>query len=137
MSLEHPGPGFNGTLGRVGQKANLLDLEMFVRGYESCLLDAYGEKRAEDEWLDFIEYLRHEGLFPTEGWAAKISQQNQYSEDCFEYFRELLHKYLVLRMPDWFIEFNCSAQPSPWHNVNGPRSQDIRLKKHIVAVNKA
>lgn len=132
MALEHPGPGFNGVLGQVGEYASILDLEHFVTGYRSCIFDLVESEENRDDWAGFLEWLRAKGYYPTMGWAMKIFEESQGdSHTSFVRFSELLFEYLELKIPNWFIEFNSVEQPSVWRNVKGSRIKDIRIKKHI------
>ncbi|TQV71003.1 hypothetical protein FLL45_22000 [Aliikangiella marina] len=141
MSLEHPGIGFVGILGKVGLYPSLEDLDLYVRGYSQCLLDADLDDW-EGGWSEFIEWLRERDHFPTKGWAAKIIEEKGDGEQAFNRFKELLFEYLESEKPKWFLEFNLEIQPSAWWGLEGsgddyskyksvPKKADIRIEKHI------
>jgi hypothetical protein len=130
MSLEHPGPGFYGVLGTVGDKTSLIALKNFVAGYGMCQHD-YSLEEADTSWLEFLEWLRSKGYFPTIGWAGKIIEECGDGDPAFSKFIELLYEYIELLKPNWFFEFNQTPQSSFWRKSTGPRSTDIRIERHI------
>jgi hypothetical protein len=131
MSLEHPGPGFLGRLGAVGASTvSLIAIKNYVIGYAECATE-HDLEDVMDSWGDFVGWLRENGHFPCRGWAQKIIDEYGDGEMALNRFVELMYEYLKLHKPSWFIEFNSKEQPSPWKNVSGPRSSDIRNREHI------
>ena len=109
MSLEHPGPGFTGFLGKVGEKnASLYALDHFVTGYGVCQ-DEDSSNR-DYSWQKFLEWLRPQGYYPTGGWAWKIINECGDGDIAFSRLAELLYEYLENEMPQWFIEFNSTTK---------------------------
>jgi len=125
MSLEYPGPGCALWFG--GE--TLSDLKSYTHGFIN------GVERAgfslENDML-FFQWLKDNGHFPVHGWCKKIAEEFGDGEPSYLRFFELLHEYLFVEPPDWFIEFNKAPQPSPFFNgLGNRRSDDIRNNEHI------
>ena len=134
MALEHPGPGFRGVVGLPGGES-LESLRDFVSGYGMCQHDYCLETPEQDDWSNFLEWLRPKGYYTPRGWAGDVIKECGDGDPAFSRFKELVFEYLELEKPKWFIDFNATIQPSFWNNVNGPRTKDIRFNKHIALLN--
>ena len=132
MSLEHPGPGFNGTFGRLGKPTSLFSLVDFIYGYQECVIE---NEIIDNSWGEFMDWFIIDNPDLEEGFFSTIINRHGEHEAGFNHFVELLYKFLETTKPKWFVEFNSTKQPSSWKNINGPRSKDIRNIKHVKLTN--
>ncbi len=132
MSLEHPGPGFNGHLGSIGKKStSLIAIKNYTRGYIACAEDNDIYETSAICWGEFLYWMKDNGHFPPEGWDNKIIREYGDYDPAVERFLEIFYEYLRITMPEWFVEFNSEIQRSVWGNANGPRVKDVRNLTHI------
>ena len=108
-------------------------LSSYIRGLlESCRLSG-----TTPDYDAFFYWLRDERLeFSTEGWETK------YLNDCegdhlraIGKFWGLLHEYLLVERPDWFVRLNLEPLPSQIRNGAGvPHRPDIRNADQVRAL---
>lgn len=127
MSLEHPGPGYKIRF----QADSLVSLSAYMAGFNAAEF-SHNISDSDSDVKRFLEWLKKEGHFPPNGWWDKIIKEYGDGDPAYTRFTELLHEFLELTTPEWFVKFNSKPQPSTIVNMRGqPRSNDIRLDKHI------
>ena len=87
-----------------------------------------------DDIAPFLLWMRNErGGVPSEGWFASFLKDSDGDHlVAIRRFFELLHQYLELTVPDWFIEYNAEPRPGLIVTASGkPRREDIRKPEHI------